>query len=338
MNSSIIINSIEIDLNQLPPTTLCTDIEGASFNKNLLVVEKTIRLLVSGFRPQQGYVLQIQCAVAIQVVEAQTSLAYISATGNILVSADRDLSSDRLLQFQISASHQTFNLEIRVIAIPSPKVARGDGRWDRFNIQLFKRRAGIPEPHHGVDRFIHYHLPMLAAKNPSLLGARALDLGCETGKHANLLIKQGIKLDLLDISSRALEFTVLNLADAGRLSGIRSLFAIPATELPAKAEPYRIIVASYVFPFNPPELFETAIRNVWAHLETDGFFVAGFFGKNHDWREKSDLTFNSEEELRTLFKKNSMVILDFREVEKDVMTAFDGIQNFHTFDVIAKKC
>ena len=68
----------------------------------------------------------------------------------------------------------------------------------------------------------------------------------------------------------------------------------------------------------------------------DGHFVGNFFGNNDEWKNtKEEMTFLAKGQVIEVFK--DFDIIEFKEIEKDVITGLGKMKHWHIFNVIAKK-
>ena len=92
------------------------------------------------------------------------------------------------------------------------QVERDVEKWTEFNENLQIQALGqIPPPFGPVESLAKKYL-----KEPCTI----LDIGCETGKNAACLIKNGHKVVLLDIAPNAVKYTIENLKNEGLDHGI----------------------------------------------------------------------------------------------------------------------
>ena len=67
-----------------------------------------------------------------------------------------------------------------------------------------------------------------------------------------------------------------------------------------------------------------------------GYFVGNFFGKKDSWAKTNEnILFFTEHEVQLLL--SDFEIIQFNEIEKDVILASGEKKHWHTYDIIAKK-
>ncbi len=211
---------------------------------------------------------------------------------------------------------------------PQPKSAIQ--KWMDFNEKLQDQTKGnIPLPFQPVETLALKYL-----KEPGII----LDIGCETEKNAACLIRHGHKVVILDIAPNAIYYTVENLRKEGLEHGIQDSIISKIEDLPLEYGPFKAVVGTYAFSFIPPYLFEQVMReNVLNRVEENGYFVGGFFGKEHAWAGNPNLSILAIHELEDLFSSNGFSILEISEQIKEIPTVSSGITKFHTIHLIAHK-
>lgn len=67
-----------------------------------------------------------------------------------------------------------------------------------------------------------------------------------------------------------------------------------------------------------------------------GYFVGNLFGINDEWaKTKENAVFLNKEQVLELFE--NFEIIDFKEIEKQAVTACGTMKHWHIFEIIAKK-
>lgn len=203
-------------------------------------------------------------------------------------------------------------------------------KWTDFIEFLQKiHKSQIPSPFEPVTTLVSKYL------KPSSL---VLDVGCEIGKNAACLIRNGHRVVLLDIAPNAIEYTKKNLAQVHLDQGIEHSIVSKIEELPTCFGPFNAVVGTYAFSCIPPHLFRATMKNnVLSRIESQGYFVGGFFGNNHAWASDKTLSTLSTQELKDFFVSQGFAILDIQERIEDTPTVFEGTLRFHTIHVIAQK-
>lgn len=202
--------------------------------------------------------------------------------------------------------------------------------WVDYIEALQSQRNGtIPPPFRPVKTLVFKYL-----KQPCTV----LDIGCETGKNSAFLIKHGHKVVMLDIAPNAIYYTMENLKREGLDQGIQESIVSSIEELPYGYGPFKAVVGTYAFSFIPPHLFEQTMKeNVLNRVEHGGYFVGGFFGKEHAWAANPELTILTVEQLEFLFHSQGFSILEISELIQEVKTPARGLTTFHTIHVISER-
>jgi tellurite methyltransferase len=95
------------------------------------------------------------------------------------------------------------------------------------------------------------------------------------------------------------------------------------------------IWAGLSLPFCHPDQFPELWEKITEALRTGGRVAGDLFGVRHAWRENAEMTFVTVEEVRAFLQPFEIEVLT--EVEEERSTAFQGMQHWHGFDVIARK-
>ncbi len=203
-------------------------------------------------------------------------------------------------------------------------------KWIDFNEKLQNQTNGnIPPPFQPVETL---------AQNYLKESCTILDIGCETGKNAACLIKNGHKVVILDIAPNAIYYTFENLRKEGLEHGIQDSIVSNIEDLPPEYGPFKAIIGTYAFSFIPPHLFEQIMKeNVLNRVEYDGYFVGGFFGEQHAWSADSDLSILNIQKIESLFSSHGFSILELSEQVREMPTVSNGMTTFHSIHVIAQR-
>lgn len=166
--------------------------------------------------------------------------------------------------------------------------------------------------------------------------SEALDLGAGAGNEALHLMQNGWKTWALD-SDR---FAINTIAECSRQAKLEHRLGVileKMEDMKLGVEKYDLVNASYPLPFVAKKDFAQVWGKVVKTLRKGGVFTGTFFGEKHDWRDKKDMTFQTEKEVRTLFEKNGFRILEFRPSFESTRLASGKKAVFHEFTVIAVK-
>jgi len=219
-------------------------------------------------------------------------------------------------------------MQLSVTALPKLPEPDVDG-WCEF-IEATNKKA-LPEPFKPVETLVNNYLSAEST---------VLDIGCETGKNAIPLLQAGHKVTLLDVAPNAIQYTLLNLQERGLDKGVAETITGTIESLDPLYGPYDAVIGTYTFSFIPPYLFDQVMKeNVLGRVKVDGYFAGGFFGEKHSWAANSpEYTFLTPEKIRDLFHSLNFEICAIEDKIELKQTQLNGMQIFHTIEVIAKHC
>jgi len=204
-------------------------------------------------------------------------------------------------------------------------------KWSQF-IEDLQKTKKIPKPFCAIDTLVREYL----WQNHSTRSV--LDVGCETGKNAICLIQAGHNVTLLDIAPNAIQYTQENLKKLELDHGVINRITGKIETLDSKYCPFKAVVGTYVFSYIASGVFQQVMKeNVLGRIEPGGYFAGGFFGMEHDWAQKPELSILTQEKLKELFESMGFLICEMKE-KKEVQSIIScGQQMFHTFEVIAQR-
>jgi tellurite methyltransferase len=193
-------------------------------------------------------------------------------------------------------------------------------KWEDF----YKKVAGR-EPRPLLNDVLQY-FPAEQTQPPR----QAIDLGCGDGTETAFMLKQGWQVLAIDGEPTAIDYllTKVSISEKALLQTQTARFE-DVSLLPAD-----LIYASYSLPFCAPEHFDVLWKKIVDNLKPNGRFAGEFFGVRDTWADNPDMTFHTEEQLRT--RLSPLEIEVFREHEDDGQSAV-GPKHWHVFTVIAKK-
>lgn len=109
-------------------------------------------------------------------------------------------------------------------------------------------------------------------------------------------------------------------------------------DLPLDYGSFKAVIGTFAFSFIPPDLFEKTMKeNVLGRVESNGYFVGGFFGDQHAWAKDPEMSILTKTKLESLFSSNGFSIVQMDEQIEETATVSNGITKFHTLNVIAQK-
>ncbi len=129
-----------------------------------------------------------------------------------------------------------------------------------------------------------------------LEGGTALDLGCGAGAEAEFLARTGFTVDAIDKSETAIKYT------KERCAGM-TVNAIQADFLTFKLEPekYTLITAINSLPFVEKEKCRTLLKDAQKALKIGGAVILAVYGPEHEWRDRTDMSFWTLDEFQALW-------------------------------------
>lgn len=159
----------------------------------------------------------------------------------------------------------------------------------------------------------------------------AIDLGSGGGIETRELLRRGWEVVAVDQEPAAFEYLTPLIApeDRARFTPLIAPFAtltLPAADL---------IWAGLSVPFCHPDHFDRLWHTITGTLRPGGRFAGDLFGVRHAWRNNVDLTFLSREQVEGYLQPYAIELLE--ESEELRPTAFQGMQPWHGFAVIARK-
>lgn len=202
-------------------------------------------------------------------------------------------------------------------------------RWAEY----LKNTSGKP-PRKLVKRFVHY----LNTYDPKHSGTIVVDIGCGAGNDTcYYAVNDRHQIIALDSNEKATSIAM----DAANQHGYTNVSYVVQDIMEKPIPECDVASASLTVPFiHPAKFLATWNNNIVSQIRPGGYFVGHFFGLNHAWTFCPDLTFLPEEQVRSLFDKNSTQfegLKFFKETQKPVVLANGKNAAFHTFKVVARK-
>jgi tellurite methyltransferase len=192
-------------------------------------------------------------------------------------------------------------------------------RWQDY----YRTVGGRPPREFFFQARVRFPKPMPAP--PPL----AIDLGCGAGVETLELLKLGWRVLAIDRQPEALE-QVLSRTPPELLANLTTQAGdFASLSLP----PADFIWAGLSLPFCPPQHFPALWAQIAAALPPGGLFAGDFFGPEHAWAAKPQMTIHSFAQLHALFAGWQ---IDYTLTEQGRRsTALDGIIPWQMFSIIA---
>ena len=159
---------------------------------------------------------------------------------------------------------------------------------------------------------------------------KAIDLGCGDGTETALLLERGWDVLAIDGEPTSVEHLLAKVPKEEQEHLQTQVAKFKEVSL-SSAD---LIHASFSLPFCAPEHFDVFWEKIVNAIRPGGRFAGQFFGIRDSWANEPDMTFHTEEQVRSLFEK--FEIESFHEMDEDGNSA-GGPKHWHVFTVIARK-
>jgi len=158
----------------------------------------------------------------------------------------------------------------------------------------------------------------------------AIDLGCGDGTESAFLLWRGWHVLAVDGESAGIKRLMDKVPQEGQTHLQTQVAKFEEVSLPAAD----LIHASYSIPFCHPDHFPALWEKITNALNSGGRFAGQFFGVHDSWADNKDMTFHTEEKVRTMIA--NLETEYFHEEDADGQAA-SGPKHWHVFTVIARK-
>lgn len=178
----------------------------------------------------------------------------------------------------------------------------------------------------------------------SVMGWRAIDLGCGEGRDTAELVARGWRVLALDGHPEGIARTVERLgprererveARVARFEDLVEGGWEGAGEDRWEMGVWDLVNASFALPFCAPERFGAVWRWVVGALKPGGRFCGQLFGDRDEWAAIADRTHHRRGELDGLFA--GFMLEELREEEKDSPEVSGRVKHWHVFHIVARK-
>lgn len=157
-----------------------------------------------------------------------------------------------------------------------------------------------------------------------------IDLGCGDGTETVVLLSRGWNVLAVDGESAAIERLMEKVPQEGQARLQTQIAKFKDVVL----SPTDLLHASLSIPFCEPEHFDALWKKIVKAVKPGGRFAGQFFGVRDSWAVNTDMTFHTEEQVRTMLE--NFEIESFHEMDEDG-TATSGPKHWHVFTVVARK-
>lgn len=189
------------------------------------------------------------------------------------------------------------------------------------NIEKYYDNTENEMPNYTVKKFIELNVEP----------GNAVELGCGAGRDTVYLIRNGwnvLAIDREDVETRIV--SKLLVEELEQFEFFKQRFE------DIELENSNLVVANFSLPFCNKNDFKKLWAKINHSILKDGYFVGNFLGDKDEWKiAKEKMTFLTKDQVMELFR--NFEIVEFKEVEKDGLTALGKMKHWHIFNVIAKK-
>lgn len=158
----------------------------------------------------------------------------------------------------------------------------------------------------------------------------AIDLGCGDGTESAALLQCGWNVLAIDGEPAAINRLMQKTSMEDRVRLQTQIAKFEEVLL----SPANLIHASLSIPFCEPKHFNALWNKIFTAIKPNGRFAGQFFGIRDSWAVNTDMTFHTEDQVRTMLE--NFEIESFHEQDEDG-TATSGPKHWHVFTVIARK-
>ncbi|MBX9692708.1 MAG: class I SAM-dependent methyltransferase [Cyanobacteria bacterium] len=161
---------------------------------------------------------------------------------------------------------------------------------------------------------------------------QAVDLGCGAGSDTYELMDRGWRVHAVDQEQSALRSIIVSIERARMKQLTVCLSTFEKATWPDDVD---LINASYSLPFCSKDHFAPFWRRLVNSIRTGGRFSGHFFGPRDDWANSAKTLHFNETELRLLFRKMDIELLN--EVEDERITIEGTEKHWHLWEIVARK-
>jgi len=158
----------------------------------------------------------------------------------------------------------------------------------------------------------------------------AIDLGCGDGTESAYLLSRGWSVLAVDGTEAGIERLRDKVPSETQVRLQTQVAKFEEVELPMAD----LIHASYGIPFCHPGQFPALWNKIANALNQGGRFAGQFFGVRDSWANEPDMTFHTEEQVRSML--DGLEIEYFFEEDADGHAA-SGPKHWHVFTAVARK-
>lgn len=291
---------------------------------------ESIDLALHGFRKNTTYVLDI--AGDIHLSSSDCSAVTIGKNNSVLIENEEQLNETDVLVLTTTRQTATdatldTTLHIHKVVIKTDEYPNlGNEKWGAF-----------------IDKIRDSSTPGEASQRLAELAQDVKvnsvhTLGCESGRDPLYWVGYGADVTILDGTPHAIAITALRLAEKHELSHLAKALPCRLESIPDELGTFDAVTGTAVFSFIPHDQFVHVMSTkILSHVAPSGYFAGHFFGPEHEWAYKENMSFSTVKELVDLFEKNGFEILWINEIKTTRPTVFLGTVRWNEIHLIAQK-
>ena len=154
----------------------------------------------------------------------------------------------------------------------------------------------------------------------------ALDIGCGGGRDSNFMAQYFSKVVAMDNNSDCKKYLNKKNIDFLNCEIEKHDFG---------KEKYNFINSWNTLVFIKPEDLTKIINKLFDSLTKGGIFAGNIFGLDDDWKDRPNMSFLSEKEIKKLFQNFKIIKLE--EIKKTKKLIIGSLKKWHFYNIIAKK-
>ena len=155
----------------------------------------------------------------------------------------------------------------------------------------------------------------------------AIDLGCGSGNETVYMVKNGIKVLVIDRQLNQ-DFILNRLSDNEKKMISFKESSFEDVELPRT----NLLTAFFSIPFCNPNNFDELWNKIYNSIEDDGYFVGQLFGDRDSWNVVDSINTFPIDKVKDYLKKYRIIKLE----EVEYVRESDN-KKWHFYDIIAQK-
>lgn len=155
----------------------------------------------------------------------------------------------------------------------------------------------------------------------------AIDLGCGSGNETVYMVKNGIKVLVIDRQLNQ-DFILNRLSDSEKQLISFKESSFEDVELPKT----KLLTAFFSIPFCNPNNFDELWTKIYNSIEDNGYFVGQLFGDRDAWNVVESINTFSIDKVKEYLKNYNIIKLEEIEYVRE-----SDNKKWHFYDIIAQK-